>query len=100
MVFDLTLSDSSEKHKCSDVAEAVSGLTSLVRAKTTGTQGGAHSTGSLSSSEADDDEEMEREGDEASAAGGDFLIPQRLTRSGRKRAVPFPLKVRTQGLSL
>ena len=34
----------------------------------------------------------------ASAAKSDdeseFLIPQRFTKSGRKRAVPFPLKVR------
>jgi hypothetical protein len=25
---------------------------------------------------------------------GDFAIPQRFTKSGRKRAVPFPMKVR------
>lgn len=26
---------------------------------------------------------------------GEFLIPQRFTKSGRKKAVPFPLKVRS-----
>jgi hypothetical protein len=29
-----------------------------------------------------------------------FLIPQRFTKSGRKKAVPFPLKVRSHLLNL
>lgn len=29
----------------------------------------------------------------------DFLIPQRFTKSGRKKAVPFPLKVRSHFLN-
>jgi hypothetical protein len=40
----------------------------------------------------DCDDETEHEEEETTNSKG-FLIPQRFTKSGRKRAVPFPLKV-------
>ncbi len=40
------------------------------------------------------DDEEEADDGEDNASDTDFNIPQRYTRSGRKRAVSFPLKVR------
>jgi hypothetical protein len=44
----------------------------------------------------EEEETTEHEDDEATVeADKPFIIPQKFTKSGRKRAVPFPLKVRT-----
>lgn len=64
---------------------AAAALTSLVQAaslKTTSERAAA-----LATHDEDD------EGDEDAEDGKDFEIPQRFTKSGRKRAVPFPIKL-------
>jgi hypothetical protein len=58
---------------------AVSALTTLV--------GSPASSSSVNETESIQEEEEEEE--------KEFEIPQKLTKSGRKRAVPFTLKVRT-----
>lgn len=42
---------------------------------------------------AEDDENDEEEAEAGEEEDKEFEIPQRFTRSGRKRATPFPLKV-------
>jgi hypothetical protein len=51
--------------------------------------GGSLPSSSVDSKEKSQDEEEEKEKEK------EFKIPQRLTKTGRKRAVPFTLKVRT-----
>jgi hypothetical protein len=53
--------------------------------------------------EAEEDQESEKTAVEALTSmtkeeAADFNIPQRFTKSGRKRAVPFPIKVRKKWL--
>lgn len=50
----------------------------------------------------DDDEDDEDEGDAKGKedASGTFQIPQRFTKSGRKRSVPFPVRVSVTTLTL
>ena len=62
--------------------EAAAALTSLVGGSPT-----------HEDKEEDEDEDEEDKQEEASEEEKEFKIPQRFTKSGRKRAVPFPLKV-------
>ena len=65
---------------------AVASLTSLVGITRDAGQ-------SFAPSEADEEETEHDDEEEASTGGNAFFIPQRFTKSGRHRAVPFPLKV-------
>jgi hypothetical protein len=47
----------------------------------------------------DDDEGDDDEGGEKEDASGTFQIPQRFTKSGRKRSVPFPVRVSVSSLA-
>lgn len=84
--------------KSGNLSDAASGLTTLVHAVSMG----GSIQGSISSSLSDEDEETERgeEVESSAATGSDFLIPQRFTKSGRKRATPFPIKVRLSEIVL
>jgi hypothetical protein len=93
-----------------DVAAAAAALTCLVKPAnsscgTTGRSSSLHL--SVASEEAkketmsenfqediDDENEEELDEDEGESSN-EFTIPQKFTKSGRKRAVPFPIKVRS-----
>lgn len=64
---------------------AAAALTSLVQAASLKTT--FERATSLATHEEDDEDEEDAEDEK------DFEIPQRFTKSGRKRAVPFPIKV-------
>lgn len=70
--------EKTEKKDKGSEQEAAAALTSLV--------GG-------SPTHEDEDEDEEEHQEEGDGEAKDFKIPQRFTKSGRKRAVPFPLKV-------
>jgi hypothetical protein len=87
--------DDEEESRCEDADEeeddasceltAAVALTSLVGSESRDTrEGEAQASESNKTSKADQDMELH--------------IPQRFTKSGRKRAVSFPLKVRLKGL--
>ncbi len=93
---DMTHLETSEKVQASELEKskpeeegaceltAAAALTSLVSSATEPTK----------DAEEHDDDEEEADDGEDNASDTDFNIPQRYTRSGRKRAVSFPLKVR------
>jgi hypothetical protein len=84
--------------KSDNLSDAASALTTLGHAVSVS----GSIQGSISSSLSDEDEETERDEEDESSAitGSDFLIPQRFTKSGRKRAIPFPIKVRWSEIAL
>lgn len=57
---------------------------------TSTSEGGVASTIDVAMPNHADDDDEEDESDEAN----EFTIPKKLTKSGRKRATPFPMKVR------
>ena len=83
-----------EEHKESSKEQtAVAALASLVGINSDVGQ-------SFAASEAEDDGTEHDDEEETAAGGNAFLIPQRFTKSGRHRAVPFPLKVSIRSHSL
>jgi hypothetical protein len=83
--------DTEELRKSTNELTAAAALTSLVVCS--GNRGAVQAV-ALAATEADDEEETDHDDDEEGDDDKAFLIPQRFTKSGRKRAVPFPLKVR------